>query len=164
MPEGQFYQIRCTFNPVNKNHWLKKVFFDIPDPNVMTHHSTYLGNRFIDEAYKARMERRKIVTPKGTRYYGLGEWGEIGGLILKNWEEKEITRGLAGIYDIAIGQDFGFNHANAILLLGWKDSNIYSLRELYGFEKDTSEWIAEALKRKVPKRNKCGVILPNQIG
>ena len=27
LPEGQFYQIRLTFNPVNKNHWIKKVFF-----------------------------------------------------------------------------------------------------------------------------------------
>lgn len=26
LPEGQFYQIRCTFNPVNKNHWIKKYF------------------------------------------------------------------------------------------------------------------------------------------
>ena len=28
LPQGQFYQIRMTFNPVNKNHWIKKVFFD----------------------------------------------------------------------------------------------------------------------------------------
>ena len=72
LPPGQFYQIRMTFNPVNKNHWIKKVFFDLPDANVLTHHSTYLGNRFIDEAYKARMERRKKVDPEGYRIYGLG--------------------------------------------------------------------------------------------
>ena len=84
LPEGQFYQIRMTFNPVNKNHWIKKVFFDIPDDNVLTHHSTYLQNRFIDEAYRARMERRKQVDPEGYQIYGLGEWGEIGGLILHN--------------------------------------------------------------------------------
>ena len=42
LPPGQFYQIRMTFNPVNRNHWIKKVFFDTPDPNVLTHHSTYL--------------------------------------------------------------------------------------------------------------------------
>lgn len=30
LPEGQFYQIKMTFNPVNKSHWIKKVFFDIP--------------------------------------------------------------------------------------------------------------------------------------
>lgn len=71
LPAGQFYQIRMTFNPVNKNHWIKKVFFDIPDANVLTHHSTYLMNRFIDDAYKARMERRKKVDPEGYLIYGL---------------------------------------------------------------------------------------------
>ena len=83
LPEGQFYQIRCTFNPVNKNHWLKKVFFDIPDPNVMTHHSTYLGNRFIDEAYKARMERRKIVDPERYQIYSLENGERLAVLSLK---------------------------------------------------------------------------------
>ena len=90
LPEGQFYQIKMTFNPVNKSHWIKKVFFDIPDQNVLTHHSTYLGNRFIDDAYRQRMERRKIVDPEGYQIYGLGEWGEIGGLILHNWEVKDV--------------------------------------------------------------------------
>lgn len=44
LPEGQFYQIRCAFNPVSSQHWIKRVFFDIQDPNVLTHHSTYLHN------------------------------------------------------------------------------------------------------------------------
>lgn len=26
LPDGLFYQIKITFNPVNKNHWIKKVF------------------------------------------------------------------------------------------------------------------------------------------
>ena len=165
LPEGQFYQIRMTFNPVNKNHWIKKVFFDIPDDNVLTHHSTYLQNRFIDDAYRARMERRKIVDPEGYQIYGLGEWGEIGGLILHNWEVKDISQNLNDYDDIAIGQDFGFNHANAILLLGWKDSNIYIISELYGFEKDSSEWIAEAMKQNLPKNKQmwCDSAEPDRI-
>ena len=135
LPAGQFYQIRMTFNPVNKSHWIKKVFFDIPDENVLTHHSTYLMNQFIDDAYKARMERRKLVDPEGYQIYGLGEWGEIGGLILNNWEVKEVSLNLNDYDDVAIGQDFGFNHANAILLLGIKDDNISILDEIYLFEK-----------------------------
>lgn len=165
LPEGQFYQIRMTFNPVNKNHWIKKVFFDIPDPNVLTHHSTYLGNRFIDDAYRARMERRKLVDPEGYLIYGLGDWGEIGGLILHNWEVKEVSQNLQDYDDIAIGQDFGFNHANAILLLGWKDGNIHIISELYGFEKDSSEWIVEAQKAGLPKRKQmwCDSAEPDRI-
>ena len=151
LPEGQFYQIRMTFNPVSRTHWIKKVFFDIPDDNVQTHHSTYLGNRFIDDAYRQRMERRKVVDPEGYQIYGLGEWGEIGGLILHNWQVEDISQELEDYDGIAIGQDFGFNHANAILLLGWKDGNVYILREIYVFEKDTTEIIELADRMQLPK-------------
>lgn len=150
LPADQFYQIRMTFNPVSSSHWIKKVFFDTPDPNVLTHHSTYLGNRFIDSAYHARMERRKEVDPDGYRIYGLGEWGEIGGLILKNWKVEDISQNLNDYDDISIGQDFGFNHANAILLLGIRDENIYVLREIYVFEKETAEIIPLAIKAGIP--------------
>lgn len=165
LPDGQFYQIRLTFNPVNKNHWIKKVFFDIPDDNVLTHHSTYLMNRFIDDAYRARMERRKIVDPEGYQIYGLGEWGEIGGLILHNWEIKEISQNLNDYDDIAIGQDFGFNHANAILLLGIKDDNIYIIDEIYEHEKDTSEIIQMAIAKAIPSKKQmwCDSAEPDRI-
>lgn len=165
LPTGQFYQIRMTFNPVNKNHWIKKVFFDIPDKNVLTHHSTYLENRFIDAAYRARMERRKLVDPEGYQIYGLGEWGEIGGLILHNWEIKEVSQNLNDYDDIAIGQDFGFNHANAILLLGIKDDDISILKEIYVFEKDTSEIIQLARDIDVPTKKQmwCDSAEPDRI-
>ena len=165
LPAGQFYQIRMTFNPVNKNHWIKKVFFDLPDQNVLTHHSTYLMNRFIDEAYRQRMERRKLVDPEGYQIYGLGEWGEIGGLILHNWKIEEVSQNLNDYDDVAIGQDFGFNHANAILLLGIKDDNIYILDEIYLFEKDTAEIIQEAIAHALPtnKQMWCDSAEPDRI-
>lgn len=150
LPPGLFYQIRMTFNPVNKSHWIKKVFFDLPDPNVLTHHSTYLMNRFIDDAYRARMERRKLVDPEGYMIYGLGEWGEIGGLILHNWEVADISQNLNDYDDIAIGHDFGFNHADAMLLLGYKDGNVYVLDEIYVHEMDTAEIIQQAIKHAMP--------------
>lgn len=165
LPEGLFYQIRMTFNPVNKNHWIKKNFFDIPDENVLTHHSTYLGNRFIDEAYKARMERRKIVDPEGYQIYGLGEWGEIGGLILHNWEISEVSLNPNDYDDVAIGQDFGFNHANAILLLGIKDDDVHILDEIYEYEKDTSEIIQMASDKGIPTNRQmwCDSAEPDRI-
>ena len=165
LPPGQFYQIRLTFNPVNKNHWIKKVFFDLQDDNVLTHHSTYLQNRFIDDAYRARMERRKIVDPEGYEIYGLGNWGEIGGLILHNWEIKEVSQNINDYDDIAIGQDFGFNHANAILLLGIKDDNIYILDEIYVHEKETSEIIPLAIQKAFPTNRTmwCDSAEPDRI-
>ena len=141
LPEGQFYQIRLTFNPVSKTHWIKKVFFDIADPNVLTHHSTYLNNRFVDEAYKARMERRKQVDPEGYMIYGLGEWGEVGGLILSNYIIEDFDTSSDRFDYMVNAQDFGFNHANCIGEVGFKDGELYLCKELYVFEKDTAEII-----------------------
>lgn len=165
LPDGQFYQIRLTFNPVNKNHWIKKVFFDILDDNVLTHHSTYLMNRFIDDAYRARMERRKLVDPEGYQIYGLGEWGEIGGLILHNWEIKDISQKPEDYDDFANGQDFGFNHANVILPVGIKDDDLYITKELYEFEKDTNELIRLAEQLGIDRRKQmwCDSAEPDRI-
>lgn len=165
LPDGQFYQIRCTFNPVNKNHWIKKVFFDIPDQNVMTHHSTYLENRFIDDAYRQRMERRKIVDPEGYQIYGLGEWGEIGGLILSNYIIEEFDTSPERFDYMVNSQDFGFNHANCIGEVGFKDGELYLCREIYEFEKDTSELIKIADKKGIRKDIKmwCDSAEPDRI-
>lgn len=165
LPDGQFYQIRLTFNPVNRNHWIKKVFFDISDENVLCHHSTYIMNRFIDDAYRARMERRKLVDPEGYRIYGLGEWGEIGGLILHNWEVKDISQNAADYDDFANGQDFGFNHADVILPVGIKDDDIYITKELYEYEKDTNELISMALNLGIDRKKQmwCDSAEPDRI-
>ena len=165
LPEGQFYQIRMTFNPVNKNHWIKKVFFDVSDENVLTHHSTYLMNRFCDDAYKARMERRRQVDPDGYRIYGLGEWGEIGGLILSNYVIEEFNSSPEFFDYMVNAQDFGFNHANAIGEVGFKDDELYLCREIYVFGKDTAEIIEMANKRGFNKnlRMWCDSAEPDRI-
>lgn len=144
LPPGLFYQIKMTFNPVSASHWIKRDFFDRKDADVFTHHSTYLDNRFCDEAYKRRMQRRKEVDPEGYRIYGLGEWGETGGLIFVNFGAEEFDTSPDNFDAVAIGQDFGFNHANAILALGWKDGDVWVRKELYVHEKDTSEIIGMA--------------------
>lgn len=141
LPKGQFYQIRLTFNPVSSSHWIKKHFFDRADPDVFTHHSTYKDNRFIDDAYYRRMERRKEVDPDGYRIYGLGEWGEVGGLILTNYVIEDFDTSPERFDYMVNSQDFGYNHADCIGEVGFKDGELYLCREIYEFEKDTSEII-----------------------
>jgi len=151
LPKGQFYQIRLTFNPVSSSHWIKKHFFDRADPDVFTHHSTYKDNRFIDEAYYRRMERRKEVDPDGYRIYGLGEWGEVGGLILTNYVIEEFDTSPERFDYMVNSQDFGYNHADCIGEVGFKDGELYLCREIYEFEKDTGELIDLANKKGFDK-------------
>lgn len=147
-----FYQIIFTFNPINALHWIKRRYFDVVDENVLTHSSTYLQNRFIDEAYKKRMERRKEQDPEGYIVYGLGEWGESGGLILTNYEVREFNTNPENFDYMRYAQDFGFNHADCITEQGWKDGALYICDELYVFEKDTTEIIELADKKNWNKK------------
>ena len=69
--EHLYYQMTFSFNPVSASHWIKRKYFDYKDDDIFTHHSTYLQNRFIDEAYHKRMERRRRQDPEGYKVYGL---------------------------------------------------------------------------------------------
>lgn len=160
-----YYQITLSFNPVSATHWLKGRFFDVRDKEVLAHHSTYQDNRFIDYGYFQRMERRKKQDPEGYRVYGLGEWGELGGLILSSYEVHDFPVAREQFDAFYYGQDFGFNHANAILGVGMKDGELYVCSELYLFEKDTGEIIEAAGKAEVDKRVEmfCDSAEPDRI-
>lgn len=151
LPDNLYYQITMSTNPVNASSWLKTDFWDWDSPDVFKCHSTYLDNRFCDEEYHKRMMRRKEVDPEGYRVYGLGEWGETEGIILSNYKIEDLQLNY-DVYDsYHYAQDFGFNHANCILEVAFKDDEIYVLRELYVHEKDTSEIIELANKMQLNK-------------
>lgn len=145
-----YYQITLTFNPVNSEHWIKKDLWDYVDQNTFTHKSTYLDNKFIDEAYKSRMERRKKLDPQGYQIYGLGNWGELDGIIFTNVEYSDYSKETFDFY--SLGADWGFNHATAILLIGWRNEEPYILKEVYEHGKTTKEIIQKCNEAKLPKR------------
>lgn len=160
-----YYQMTFSFNPVSAQHWIKRKYWDYASPDIFKCHSTYLDNRFIDEAYHRRMLMRKEQDPDGYRIYGLGEWGETGGLILHNYVIESVAQEFDRYDDILYSQDFGFNHANCILEVGFKDGEIYILRELYVFEKDTDEIIQLADGKGFDKRKVmyCDSAEPDRI-
>jgi phage terminase large subunit len=149
LPDGHYYQMALTFNPINSSHWVKTQLWDYDSPDIFKHKSTYVDNRFIDEEYKARMLRRKELDPDGYRVYGLGEWGEVGGLVFPNvtvgdYKNKEFEQ-------FTLGTDFGFNHNHATLLIGWADNEPYVIREVVVTEKTTGEIIELCNKAQMPK-------------
>ena len=158
-----YHQMTLTFNPVSARHWIKKAFVDTLSDDVFVHHSTYLDNKFIDEEYHKRMQRRKELDLEGYRIYGLGEWGETSGIIFKNIEIADLPQDFSHYDDVAYGQDFGFNHANAILALGIKDGDVYILKEVYVNKKDSSEIINLAADWDKSKLMFCDSAEPDRI-
>ena len=149
LPEGHFYQITLTFNPINAGHWIKSKLWDYESPDVFKHKSTYLDNRHIDTEYKARMLRRKELDPEGYQVYGLGEWGETGGLVFPNISVGDY-RGRE-FEQFTLGTDFGFNHNHATLLIGWIDAEPYVLSEVVVSGKTTAEIIELCDRAQMPK-------------
>ncbi len=134
LPDGLFYQIKLTFNPVSAHHWIKKRFFDHRDENVFCHHSTYLDNRFIDDGFRLRMERRRILDPDGYRIYGLGEWGITGGQYFSEWRDTIHTCKpfpLPDKWRRYLTIDYGLDMLAAYWIAVDSNGRAYVYRELY---------------------------------
>ena len=160
-----YYQITLTFNPTSASHWLKKRFFDsAPSEDVFIHRSVFGDNRFIDEDYAARMERRREQDPEGYQVYGLGEWGGgKDGLILPHFTVAGVDRDC--FERSCLAQDFGYNHANCILEVGSRDGDILVARELYCKGLDTGEIIRKSEEQMFPKELMmyCDAAEPDRI-
>ena len=77
--ETRYYkQIILSFNPISVTHWLKKRFFDAPDPRARTHRSTYRDNRFLGAEAIATLEGFRERDPYYYQVYALGQWGVTG--------------------------------------------------------------------------------------
>ena len=160
-----YYQMSFSFNPVSASHWIKHKYWDYESDDIFKCHSTYLDNRFLDKNYHKRMMMRKEQDPEGYQVYGLGEWGELGGLILTNYVVEDLSTDFNRYDNVLYSQDFGYNHANCILEIGFKDDEIYVLRELYVHEKDTDEIIQLANEMGFDKHKKmwCDSAEPDRI-
>lgn len=130
----QPFQMTMMFNPVSDMHWMKNVFFDNPGvkrSKITIHESTYLDNRFIDDAYKEELEALKFEDRVYYDIYALGKWGSIGNLVFRNVEYGKSPYSLEDYDEVLAGMDFGYNHYHSNQLIGLKDGVKYSFSELY---------------------------------
>ena len=136
-PPGLFKQITLTFNPWNDRHWLKKRFFDDPDPDTLAMTTNYLCNEFLDEADFRLFESMKKNNPRRYKVAGLGEWGVVDGLVYESWTEDLFDwRAVATLPDVesAFGLDFGYTNDPTALFCGLiseHQKTIWVFDELY---------------------------------
>lgn len=137
-PPGHEKRVILTFNPWSENHWLKKRFFDVDDPDVLAFTTNYLINEWLDDADRKLFEDMKRRNPRRYRVAGLGEWGVSEGLVYENWEElwfdpKEVwsnARHMKAVY----GLDFGYTTSPTAFVAAFvdlKNKNIWIYDEIY---------------------------------
>lgn len=151
-PTKHYKQIILTFNPISALHWLKKVFFDFKKENATVVKSTYKDNKFIDPEYVKVLEDLKNQDITYYKIYALGEWGVLGNLVFTNYVIEDIPTDESRYSSIYYGLDFGYNDPSALIKIGWKDSEIYVLDEIYEKHLTNTELI-ELCKNKVDRKH-----------
>lgn len=129
--------ILTSFNPKDINHWIKSYFEDNPTEYIKgeTENITInpWENKHLSTEYLKRLEALKYEDEWAYNVFYLGLWGQLSGLILdqNKIHIEKVSQDFSDYTDIIIGLDWGFNHKNAILLVGIKSNgDIYVLREL----------------------------------
>lgn len=136
MPPGLFKQITLTFNPWSETSWIKKRFFDTPNPEVLALTTTYRCNEWLDDQDRRIFEDMARDNPARYRIEGLGEWGIAEGLIYPDAqivsfdrEAMKARKDLKAFY----GVDFGFTDPTAFVggFYSEAERTVYVAWEIY---------------------------------
>jgi len=140
-------KIFIDFNPDDEDIWInteleKKRYFDKKDVEVIV--STYKDNTFLPQSLVSEIEYLQQTDPDFWKIYGLGEYGNISGLIYEN--VKVVNKIPENAKIVCTGLDFGFtNDPTAIIQVFKHDKDLY-LKELIYESGLTNEDIADRLK------------------
>lgn len=152
--KGKHHQFYLSFNPIDEMHWIKRYFFDIPQDNTYLHHSTYLDNPYLDDAYIKELEDLKDKDEYYYKVYALGLWGSItNARVFHNIVIEDFTYTEEQFENVRWGQDYGFNHASTLMGSGYRDGELYIFCEHYYKERTNRQFIEEVEKTGFDKTN-----------
>ena len=134
-PDGLFKQITLTFNPWSDRTWIKKRFFDTPDPEVLALTTNYMCNEWLSPSDRKEFDRMKEKNPRRYNVAGLGNWGVVDGLVYEKWKEQSFTIDqLPKDAQSTFGLDFGYTNDPTALFCGFlslSERKLYVWDEIY---------------------------------
>ncbi|MBC8436177.1 MAG: terminase, partial [Bacteroidetes bacterium] len=135
-------QIFLDYNPSMDEHWIYETV--IPRKDCTFIHSTFRDNLlFLPAEQVKEIENLKNVDENYWRIYGLGEIGQIQGLVLTNWEVVDVFP--ADCKWIIYGLDFGFsNDPTALVKVGLLGGELFVDELIYSrglTNQDIARWM-----------------------
>lgn len=131
--------ITLSFNPILKEHWIYKEFFQMwddtkrkyEDKDLCILKTTYKDNKFLtpDDIYSLENEG----DPYFRDVYTYGNWGILGNIVFRNWHVEDLSDRKDRFDNIYNGLDFGYTNPNAFVRVHVDEENkkIYVFDELY---------------------------------
>jgi len=106
-----YKQIILTFNPIDEGHWLKKRFFDQPDPRATVLLTTFQDNYFLPQEDRQTLLQLAAVSKNYYRVYVQNEWGrvETGNEFYDRFQRATHVRAVAYQPELPIFQSWDAN-------------------------------------------------------
>lgn len=114
--KAQYQQVYLMFNPVSKQNWCFKYWFENGTPkNTKIIKTTYKDNRFLPPDYVASLERMRETNFTYWNIYANGEFSSLDKLIYTYWRQsdEEPPKDLP----LIAGLDFGFTNDMSALII-----------------------------------------------
>lgn len=165
-------RVILSFNPVVKEHWIYREFFNLwedgkntyEDEGLVILKSTYKDNEFLTE------DDIKALESETDKYfyevYTLGNWGVLGKVIFKNWRMEDLSDQIPHFDNIYNGLDFGFSSdPNALIRVNvdLKRKKIHVFDEMYKAGMHDDELAEELQKRLGTQYVTCDSAEPKSI-
>lgn len=156
-------QFTGSMNPILITHFIKKDYIDNApkgtlfyehnntdikaiqnNPNLVVLKTTHIDNKFYGEDERLELLKFKEIDKYYYDVYVLGNWGVLGNIVFNNYVIEDFDDNEHTLDNVFIGMDYGFEHASAIEVGGYKDNDIYVFKEVYGKKWTNSDLLENA--------------------
>lgn len=169
LDDGLFYKFFFTYNPPKrKTSWVNKKYETVfQPPNTFVHHSTYLDNPYIAQAFKDEAEAQRRKNEKRYRWEYLGEAIGSGVVPFDNLEFREIPDEEYKTFDnFRQGVDYGYA-TDPLAFVRWhydkKRNTIYAMEEIYGVKMSNKKLAENMYKIKAEEHHTISEVSPKDI-
>lgn len=169
LDDGLFYKFFFTYNPPKrKTSWVNKKYETVfQPPNTFVHHSTYLDNPYIAQAFKDEAEAQRVKNEKRYRWEYLGEAIGSGVVPFDNLEFREIPDEEYNTFDnFRQGVDYGYA-TDPLAFVRWhydkKRNTIYAMEEIYGVKMSNKKLSENMYKIKAEEHHTISEVSPKDI-
>jgi phage terminase large subunit len=152
-----------SMNPILATHFIKKEYIDNApkdtlfyehgntnakaiqnNPNLVVLKTTHEDNKFYGEEERKELLKFKDIDKYYYDVYVLGNWGVLGNIVFNNYIIEDFEYTLDDLENVFSGMDYGYVHASAIELGGFKDGELYVCEETYGKKLTNQDFIDTA--------------------
>ena len=118
----------CTFIDFNPTNYFWAHEYFSTGAKIEWIQSTYKDNKYLPEKIIRGIEAKKEAFPEWWKVYGLGELGNVEGVVFSNW--KQVSEIPKDAKTLGYGLDFGFtNDPTTLIHVAMSDGQLY-LKEL----------------------------------